>query len=350
MVQKSKRSSMTNSEIVSIIQKVLSMTESVVSQLKAEKKTKGDYSKSLTVQDGDLQMRFDAMEYCGKYPPISVNLLFFIIVFRDDVPLMKCRVASVKHKNNFHFEFFNGHYNYSDKYKLCALVCDHSQVKPLFHSGDTLSIDNNGKAAFAKVEILSEKLEEQMTEYSIERLLRILLRKELGHKEKLAYLKCGEMQTYVADDSTQEFFGNEDIKEMDLPTYYRTEEKHFDDCFWLEYSTEDTSYDSKLEFTVPTTEAEILMQLKQEALEKLLENCRGEFCYGDPRVNKYKEDYLILGEKVIDKIYKDYMAWLKDNCTTFAQDSPSGEFTGIAVDWQGKEDLQPNFEVYIKYE
>jgi len=68
MEQKSKRSSMTKSEIVSIIQKVLSMTESVVAQLKAEKKTKGDYSKSLTVQDGDLQMRFDAMEYCGKYP------------------------------------------------------------------------------------------------------------------------------------------------------------------------------------------------------------------------------------------------------------------------------------------
>lgn len=40
MEQKSKRSSMTNSEIVSIIQKVLSMTESVVAQLKAEKKTK----------------------------------------------------------------------------------------------------------------------------------------------------------------------------------------------------------------------------------------------------------------------------------------------------------------------
>ena len=57
------RSSMTNSEIVSIIQKVLSMTESVVSQLKAEKKTKGDYSKSLTVQDGDLQMiTFDYIE------------------------------------------------------------------------------------------------------------------------------------------------------------------------------------------------------------------------------------------------------------------------------------------------
>ena len=33
---------MTNSEIVSIIHKVLTMTESVVAQLKAEKKAKGD--------------------------------------------------------------------------------------------------------------------------------------------------------------------------------------------------------------------------------------------------------------------------------------------------------------------
>ena len=66
---------MTNSEIVSIIHKVLTMTESVVAQLKAEKKTKGDYSKSLTVQDGDLQMRLDAMEYRGENPAMSVNLI-----------------------------------------------------------------------------------------------------------------------------------------------------------------------------------------------------------------------------------------------------------------------------------
>ena len=33
------------------------------------------------------------------------NLLFFVIVFRDNVPLMKCRVANVKHQNHFHFDF-----------------------------------------------------------------------------------------------------------------------------------------------------------------------------------------------------------------------------------------------------
>lgn len=333
---------MKNSEIVSIIHKVLTMTGSVVAQLKAEKKAKGDYSKSLTVQDGELQMRFDAMEYRGEYPAISVNLLFFVIVFRDDVPLMKCRVANIKHKCHFSFGL-SSNYTCSDKYKLCALVCDHSQVKPLFHSGDTLCIDNNGKAAFAKVEILSEKLEDQLTGYGVECLRRIRLSKELGHKETLAYTKWDEMETYVADDSTQEFFGNEDVKEMDLSTYYKTEEKHAGDCSWLEYTKEDTHYDSKLKFAIPATEAEILMQLKQKALEKLLKNSRAEFCYGDPRVNNYKKDYLILGEKVIEKIYKDYMAWLKDNCTTYTQEG--ADCTGVAIDWQGKEDYQPHFDV-----
>ena len=336
---------MTNSEIVSIIHKVLTMTESVVAQLKAEKKAKGDYSKSLTVQDGDLQMRFDAMEYRGEYPAISVNLLFFVIVFRDNVPLMKCRVANIKHKYHFSFDL-SGNYTCSDKYKLCAIVCDHSQVKPLFHSGDTLCIDNNGKAAFAKVEILSEKVEDHLTGYEVvclNCLRRIRLSKELGHKETLAYTKWDEMETYIADNSTQEFFGNEDVKEIELLTYYKTEGKHSDDCSWLEYSEEDTHYDSKLKFTVPTTKAEILMQLKQKALEGLLDECQGEFCYGDHRVEKYKDRYMILGEENISIIYREYKAWLNKNCTTYTQEA--SDFTGVAVDWQGKEDYQPHFDV-----
>ena len=335
------RFSMTNSEIVSIIQKVLSMTESVVAQLKAEKKAKGDYSKSLTVQDGDLQMRFDAMEYRGKYPPISVNLLFFVIVFRDNVPLMKCRVANIKHK--YHFSFgSSSNYTCSDKYKLCALVCDHSHVTPLFHSGDTLCIDNNGKAAFAKVEVLSEKLEEHYG-YWVECLRRIHLSKELGHKETLAYTKCGKMETYVADDSTQEFFGDKDGKEIDLLTYYKIEEKHSDDCFWFEYIKEDTYYDCKLKFTIPATEAEILIQLKQESLDAVLDTCRSDFCYGYHRVEKLKDGYMILGEENIDIIYREYKAWLNKNCTTYPQEG--ADCTGVAIDWQGKEDYQPHFDV-----
>lgn len=344
---------MTNEDITTIIRKVLSTTENVVAQLKEEKKSTGDYSKSITLQDGDLQMRFNALEYCGKYPPISVNLLFFVVVFRDDMPLMKCKVANIKHQCDFHFDFLNGHYNCSDKYKMCALVCDHSQVKPLFHSGDTLCIDNNprglerlsGKAAFAKVEILSETLEESLTETSVDCLRKIRLTKELGHNETLAYIKWDEIETYVPDESTQEFFGGKDSMEIDLSTYYKMEEREADGCYWLEYTKENIPYGCKLKLIVPTTEAEILKKLKREALDKLLENCRAEFCYGDHRVENYKEEYLILGKETIDKIYKEYLTWLKENCATFAQDASSGEFTGIAIDWQGKEDQQPLFDI-----
>ena len=89
------------------------------------------------------------------------------------------------------------------------------------------------------------------------------------------------------------------------------------------------------------------MRLKRKALEELLEDCQGEFCYGDPRVQKYKEHYLILGEEIIDRIHDAYLAWLKENCTTFAQDAASGELTGIAIDWNGKEGQQPDFWDYL---
>ena len=57
------------------------------------------------------------------------------------------------------------------------------------------------------------------------------------------------------------------------------------------------------------------------------------------------EDYTILGEETICKIYQEYMAWLKENCTTFPEDAHSGEFTGIAIDYHGKEDQEPTFDV-----
>ena len=52
-------------------------------------------------------------------------------------------------------------------------------------------------------------------------------------------------------------------------------------------------------------------------------------------------------EETINKIYKEYLTWLNENCTTFAQDASSGEFTGIAIDWQGKEEEQPDFGQYL---
>lgn len=347
-VRPNRQRSMDDEEIVKTIGKVLAATETVVAQLKKEKKEMGDYSKSVALQDGDLEMRFDALEFQGKFPPISVNLVFFVTVLRNKAPFMKCRVANVKHAYDLGFLFACDRYPHSDKYKLGAVVCDHSHVKPLFRSGDTLCIDNNGKAAFAKVEILSETLKENPRGTSLECLRRIRLTKELGHKETLAYAKWDKMETYVADDSTQEFFQGKDTQEIDLPSYYKTEEIQYEGFSWEEYTEEVVSYKSKLELATPTTEEEIRQQLVQKALDRLLDNCRGEFCYGDHRVEKYKDEYMILGEEVIKEIHDDYLEWLDAFCDIFPQDSAGGEFTGIAIDWQGMEDQVPDFSQYLK--
>ena len=334
---------MKEQEIARIIRDVLAAEEKVVKQLRAEKKTTGDYSKVVTVPYGDREMRIEALKIYDHDPPVSVRLRHQVSVMKDGKAVVCCHVAPLK------CSFCAGapdDKNFTDKYKSWAFVCDHSQVKPLFQSGDTLCIDNNGKAAYVNVEVLSEKLKENMFWGSVDCLRRVRLSKVLGHLETLAYItKQGKMETYVADDSTLELFGDKDTVEMNLSTHYKWEEKQSDGCYWYEFTEEEMCYDSELKLAVPTTEAEILRQLRQEALKRLLYNCRAEFCYGDPRVKTCMEDYIILGEETISKIYQEYMAWLKENCTTFPEDAPSGEFTGIAIDYHGKEGQEPMFDV-----
>ena len=314
---------MKEQEIVRMIHDVLTTTEMVVKQLRAEKKATGDYSKVVTVPYGDMEMRFEALKIISHYPPVSVRLRHQVSVMKDGKAVVCCHVAPLKCS----FCVRHDDKNFTDKYKSWAFVCDHSLVKPLFQSGDTLCIDNKGKAAYVKVEVLSEKLKENMFWGSVDCLRRVRLSKVLGHQETLAYItKQGKKETYVADDN-------------------KWEEKQSDGCYWHEFTEEDMCYDSELKLAVPTTEAEILRQLRQEALKRLLYNCRAEFCYGDPSVKKYMEDYIILGEETISKIYQEYMTWLKENCTIFPEDAPSGEFTGIAIDYHGKEDQEPTFDV-----
>ena len=71
----------------------------------------------------------------------------------------------------------------------------------------------------------------------------------------------------------------------------------------------------------------------------MLEGCRGEFCYGDKRVKEHIDHYGILGEEVTGKVHDEYLAWLKANCDTLSEESPSGEFSSVAVNWNGHEDL-----------
>ena len=104
------------------------------------------------------------------------------------------------------------------------------------------------------------------------------------------------------------------------------------------------THDNEVQLITPLTENDVVLNHKKEALEELLDNCQAEFCYRDPRVEKYKKDYLILGEENIATIYKVYMHWLRMNCSTELQEG-SDDFVGVAIDWRGRKDLQPTFDV-----
>ena len=311
-----------------IINKVLSLTEKVVSQLRAEKKNTGKFSDLVTIHDGDYEFQFNVYAL-GK---ISVNMTFYVDINRGNETIMHCEVRYIKSN----LDLSRYYYNYNDKFKMWALACDMSRVKPLIQSGDTICIDNNGKAAYAKVEILSEQ--------SCTRKLR--LTKELGHTETLAY-ESGyppEITTYVADESTEEYFGGKDSLEKDLRFFIDDEVVFHGDLCWYVNTHERIGYDSEVQLITPLTENDVVLNRKKEALEKLLDNCQAEFCYGDSRVEKYKKDYLILGEENIATIYKVYMHWLRMNCSTELQEG-SDDFVGVAIDWRGREDLQPTFDV-----
>jgi hypothetical protein len=327
-----------------IILKVFTLTPKIVAQLRAEKKATGDYSKSVTVEEDGYVFKYDAEKFHGSYPPISVNLWFLVSVYRENVPLMGCEVAPI----NCRFSSLNGFNNQGEKYKMYAWLCDTSQVSPLFKSGDTICIDNKGKAAFAKAEILAEECEDHIYRPLFHRVIKKLrLTKELGHAETLAYETNYQTQivTYTADESTEEYFGGQRVLEKDLVTYYKSKEIESGGLRWDVYCNETVASNSDVQLTAPLTEQEILIKHKQRALEELLKDCQGEFCYGDKRVEKYRKNYLILGEDNIDTIYRIYKKWLNENCTKYTQDAASGEFTGIAIDWHGKEDQQPTFDV-----
>jgi hypothetical protein len=328
-----------NKEMTRTIDMVLNITTKVVAQLKSEKKATGDYSKSITLEENGYTVTFEAEKYHGGYPPISVNLIFLVNIVRNGVPFAVCQVSPI---NNKYGSILRE--NYSKKFRMWIIACDISHIVPIIKSGDTICIDNKGKSAFAKVEILSEEWS-----YRYHNLLpcdlsrKVRLTKKLGHSEVLAYETDNppRVATYVADDSTEEYFGDKETIEQKLVTRLRKEEKQSDGLYWYEYTKEDVSADweESLQLSTPVTEEEMTIMLKKQALKHLLEDCRGEFCYGDKRVEKYMNRYMILGEDLINKVYDEYLTWLKTNCDTFSQDSPSGEFTGIAIDYNDNEDL-----------
>ena len=91
------------------------------------------------------------------------------------------------------------------------------------------------------------------------------------------------------DESTEQYFGGKDSIERVIKSYYVNGEKKHSDVHWFFYTGECTAYDSEVQLAEPLTPEEVLLSLKNKALKTLLDNCRSEFCYGDPRVKTYRK-------------------------------------------------------------
>lgn len=330
--------------IIKIIRIVLAASEDIMKRLRKEKRQTGDFSKTVSIHQDDLDLVFNVGNSDVSISPFSDRFFLRVEVIQNDILVVRCDVFSRRGK----FALLGDTSN-SEKYRAVVTVCNQAEVPRMFQSGDTIIIQKpdrwkKGNLAFAKAEIISEETSDD----SIHRKLR--LTPELGHQETLA---CEtdyppRLMTFVADDSTLEYFDGKDSMEKVISLYLQKEKREAEGLCWYEYTSEETKYNSKVQLAVPVTEKEMLLQLRQHALKELLDDCRGEFCYGDKRVRKYMEHYIILGEETVIRIHDDYLAWLKDNCTIFPQEANSGEFTGIAIDWHGKEDRQPDFSKYAK--
>ena len=77
---------MDKKEISQIIELVFALAAKTVSRLKAEKKATGDYSKTVTFEEKGYEIQFEALQYRGGYPPISVNLTFQIFTSTSEYP------------------------------------------------------------------------------------------------------------------------------------------------------------------------------------------------------------------------------------------------------------------------
>jgi len=79
-----------NEEYARIINTVLSITKNVVSQARAEKKSSGDHSKMIVIDEGGYEMKFEAQLRGGSYPAVSVNLVWLVKVFLNGTEIMYC--------------------------------------------------------------------------------------------------------------------------------------------------------------------------------------------------------------------------------------------------------------------
>lgn len=349
-----------NESITYVIGRIFVLAEKVTKQLKTEKKETGEFRGFVTIIEDKFTYCFSLVDDCGYafpdnsgnlIPPTSKNFMLEVMVKQEGENFFACRIEKLTK---------NGYSTYAECVRSAkwgmkfATDCDTSGIVPLLNSGDVIAVKNEsqktpcwGKVAFARIEILSEE------KIGDDKLLNVRLHKNLGHKEVYAYTLGADVfpTTYIADESTQEYFGDKDLIDKTIVVRYGHEDVCFNGAKWQRYTLEiidDRHRLSTFCLGAPVTEQEVVRREKRKALSSLIEDCEAEFCYGDSRVEKYRKKYAILGNEVINVIHENYMAWLNDHCTTFTQDSTSGDFTGVAIDWHGNEADKPTFESMIE--
>lgn len=323
-------------------------SEQLITRLLAERKSTGDYQKEVVISEEGLDYLFVVQKHGNKYPAVKKNFCFSVSVKEEGTQdnVFTCRIEPDGYSPR-HF----GNVNRYGMLVMCnPLLCDKSHIKSLIHTGDSICLQKGGlangsdKVAFAKVEILDE-------EHDGDNIYRkVVLTKELGHPETYAYVVYpNKLATYTGDEQTLEYFGDKEtitgVLGFCLAKSYTT----YNDVGWYWFEKEEAFSRLRrvtLEMGVPQTVEEVTQKIMRSALEELLENCEGEFAYGDPRVRKYADHYAILGDELIEKIYAKYMLWLRMFSTTESQDE--AECTGIAVRYG--ENQRPPFEAYLSSE
>lgn len=330
-----------------IIKRVFSHSEQLITRLLAERKSTGDYQKEVVIPEEGLDYLFVVQKHGNKYPAVKKNFCFSVSVKEEGTQedVFTCLIEPDGYSPR-HF----GNVNRYGMLVMCnPLLCDKSHIKSLIHTGDSICLQKDGKVAFAKVEVLGEEYDfDILYGYNVSR--KVVLTKELGHPETYAYEDYpNRVATYIGDEQTLEYFGDKEtitgVLGFCLVKSYTT----YNDVGWYWFEKEESFRRLKgvtLEMGVPKTIEEVTSEVRNSALKELLENCEGEFAYGDPRVRKYADDYAILGDELIEKIYAKYMLWLRMFSTTESEDG--AECTGIAVRYG--ENQRPPFEAYLSSE
>lgn len=339
---------MEEQDIERIIKRVFFHSEQLITQLLKERKATGDYRREVFVQEEGFVYQFVVCKHRDKYPATRKNFCFSIAV-RKTEQIDNVFTCSIEPDGYSSYLF--GNVNRQGALVMRnPLLTDISHINKLIHTGDTVCLQRGGlangreKVAFAKVEILSEKYDNE----NISR--KVTLTKDLGHPEIYAYtVYPNKVATYTGDEQTSEYFGEREtitgVLGFCLDKTYTT----YNDVGWYRYEKEkifNRLQDTTLELGEPQTVVEVTQKVRMSALEDLLKNCDGEFAYGDSRVRKYADYYAILGDELIEKIYAKYMLWLKIFSTKESVDG--AECSGIAV--RCGDNQRPPFEAYLSTE